>query len=356
MACGDADAEQASSQLRIETAPLGVATFDQELELRVPRPTGPFAVGVRKTFVVDASRSDAQTGQPRALPTWIYYPALHDASAKPARYLSPAVQAALEQGLEWPAGTLDVDSGILDAPRARPYHRGVLLVSGGWATPAAFNTALIGELASHGWLLVAFDHPHDTILCEQPNGASIPGLQVSGEAAFAPRVLDVKVVLEQLPALVPGFKASTPVAMWGHSMGGATAVEALRLYPRLVAAVDIDGTPRGGVVELGTNEPVGVMSSGAFINQTGSPDPLLQKLISNLDGPHPIKNLYDLEHYGFSDLVVLTPQARAIDPALGDTMESKLVTGAESLQEGRDAIAMQRRFLVNFMSRHVDRR
>ena len=355
LACGAAQDDVAESDADNQGASVSVEAAKVRGRLQVPAPTGPHAVGVRRTFVVDASRIDPTTQKPRALPTWIYYPATRASASAPARYLPAAVQTYTESMLGFPAGALDVDSGVLENARPRAKYRGVLLVSPGWASPVAFNTALITELASQGWVLVAFDHPQETVLVEQPDGTNIEGLQLADEAAFAPRVLDVKIVLQQLPVLVQGFEPSTPVAMWGHSMGGATALEALRLYPRLRAAVDLDGTPRGRVVELGTHEPVGVMSSNVAIVHIGEPDPILMQLISNLRGPHRSKNMYDISHYGFSDFVLFNPVAAARDPNLGAVFENAFETDSETIGEGRAAIATQRQFLVDFMDRFVDK-
>ena len=87
---------------------------------------------------------------------------------------------------------------------------------------------------------MTFEHPHDTYVVEQPDGALIfsdpADTEAHIEAAFAQRVLDVGVVLDHLSALVPQVPAA-PVGMFGHSLGGATAAEAMLLYPRLRAGM-----------------------------------------------------------------------------------------------------------------------
>lgn len=362
LACGAQDLEDrldgadlARDSQELQTAPASdTLRANLRKTLRVPAATGPYAVGVRTTFVRDPSRIDPETQLPRALPTWVYYPAFATPKARPAPYFSETLRALFESDLGWPAGTLDVDTGVLLDARPRPDFRGVLLVSGGWATPVVFETALMAELASQGWVLVAFDHPHDTARVEQPNGHVISG-QLDSTQGFLERVPDVGVVLAHLSELVPGVRSSTPIAMWGHSLGGATAVEALRVYPRLWAAVDVDGTPRGDVVTEGTSEPVGIMSSNAFIDM-GQVDTELAKLVSNLRGPRPVLNMFDIHHYGFSDFVLFNQQAKARDPELGAQMEAAIRTDSDSLDEGRAAIATQRRFLVRFMDRYVDGR
>jgi pimeloyl-ACP methyl ester carboxylesterase len=52
-----------------------------------------------------------------------------------------------------------------------------------------------------------------------------------------------------------------PVAMFGHSLGGSVAAEATLTFPIVHAGVDVDGTPRGNVLEAGLDKPFGVMLS-----------------------------------------------------------------------------------------------
>jgi predicted dienelactone hydrolase len=147
----------------------------------------------------------------------------------------------------------DVDThAAADAPMRR-HIKGVILVSGGLGEPVALQTGQVIELASHGWVLVTFDHPHDTFVVEQPDGTLIfadldPSPQ-GIEAAFEQRVLDVGVVLGQLATLLPRRAHALPVGMFGFSIGGSAAAGALLRYPRLRAAVDLDGRAFGRVVQ-----------------------------------------------------------------------------------------------------------
>jgi pimeloyl-ACP methyl ester carboxylesterase len=327
-----------------------------ELQLALPPPTGPFAIGVHSGFVADPSRVDPATGNPRALPVRVWYPARAAAApaASPARYLAPAIQQVAEQVVGVPPGTLDVGTHAwTDAPMRR-HIRGVILVSPGFGNLVAFSTAQVIDLASRGWVLVTVDHPHDTYVVEQPDGTLIFSdgeTPADVERGFAHRVLDVGVVLDHLPQLVPQLTPRTPVGMFGHSLGGAAAAEAMLLHPQLRAGVDLDGTPRGRVVQEGLEKPFGIMVSREH-DRPGMEDPNLAALISHLRGPRPFEQL-DVAHNGFTDFVVLNPQATLADPALGARLESIFETGAGDLAAGRAALDAQRRFLRAFMQRHL---
>jgi pimeloyl-ACP methyl ester carboxylesterase len=221
----------------------------------------------------------------------------------------------------------------------------------------AFSTAQVIDLASRGWVVVTFDHPHDTYVVEQPDGTLIFSTPPDGEPDieryFTERVVDVGVVLHNLRLLVPEAHRRAPVGMFGHSLGGAAAAEALLLHPRLRAGVDLDGTPFGRVVHEGLDEPFGIMLSTTH-GQPGQVDVNLERFIANLRGPHPIRRL-DIGHNGFTDFVVLNPQAMLVDPALGAQLEAIFAIGVGSVAEGTAALAAQRRFLARFMGRHLRR-
>jgi pimeloyl-ACP methyl ester carboxylesterase len=344
----------AATRAGSESAPAPSAAT-AELRLALPAPTGSFAIGVRSQFLSDPSRVDPTTGSPRALPVRVWYPARDTVSRPTARYLSAAVQQVAEQVVGVPAGTFDVDTrAAIDTPMGR-HIRGVILVSPGLGNLVAFSTAQVIDLASRGWVLVTFEHPHDTYVVEQPDGTLIfsdpADTEAHIEAAFAQRVLDVGVVLDHLSELVPGVRPATPVGMFGHSLGGAAAAEAMLRYPRLRAGVNLDGRPFGRVVQEGLDEPFGIMLSH-LPDQPRPPDANLDAFISHLRGPHPVEELA-IAHNGFTDFVVFNPQASLTDPALGARLESFFATGVDNLAAGTAALAEQRSFLSAFMRRHL---
>jgi pimeloyl-ACP methyl ester carboxylesterase len=325
------------------------AAASSALRLSLPAPSGPYAVGVQDTFLEDPTRTESATGGSRTLPIRLWYPACKAPTHPPARYASELLQPVMEEALGLPIGSLDIDvHARVDAPPQGDF-RGVILVSAGHQEPAAFQTAHAVDLASRGWAVVAIDHPHDTLVVEQPGHSLIFGEETSAEA-FEPRVADVGVVLDALPELLPGWQESTPVGMFGHSLGGSAAAEALLRFPRLQAAVDLDGSARGQVLEAGLDKPFGAMLS--TIRELDGIDDGFADWYSRLRGPHSLVQL-DLYHDAFSDFVVFNPEASAFDPALGALLESQLRTDAPSVEAGEDSLARQRRFMAGFFARHL---
>jgi len=322
-----------------------------QVRLALPAPTGDLPVGVRSTYLADPSRIDATTGRPRALPIRVWYPARTRSTGPAAPYLSSRVRPVIEQALGVPAGTFNVDTHAHEGVPMGRSIRGVILVSPGKGNPVAFETGQVIDLASRGWVLVTIDHPHDAFVVGQPDGTLVNrSLDGMDEFAFDQRVIDVGLVLAHLSQLVPAWRWGMPVGIFGHSMGGATAAEALLRYGVLRAGVDLDGTPRGGVLSAGLDEPFGTMLSD--LRTVEHIDDGIFDWFALLRGPHPVRQL-DVYHNGFTDFVVFAPEAALVDPAMAATFEGVFRTDATSVAHGRASLAAQRTFLAGFMHRYL---
>jgi predicted dienelactone hydrolase len=321
--------------------------------LALPQPTGRHDVGVRSTFLLDPARTEPTTGTPRAIPVRVWYPASDD-DGPPATYFSAAVQPVIEQGIGAPAGFFDVDTHATVDPPARRHVRGVLLFTGGFGVPVALYTALISDLASRGYAVVAFDHPHETFVAEQPGGSVIPNDLVDdgvAGAAFQDRLRDIGAVLDALEELVPQARSHTPIGIFGHSNGGAAAGLAIPRHPEIRAGVNLDGFTPAELIMTGLDRPFGLM-----VGRDVTPEELrdIELFLANMRAPHRELTL-DVRHYGFSDFVVFIAQTQRADPALGTALEATYSTGtADSLRAGRRALSAQRRFLAQFFDRYLE--
>ena len=305
------------------------------------------------------------TGGPRAIPLRVWYPAKRR-HGPPAPYFSAAVQPVVEQGIGAPSGLFDLDThATVDAP-ARRRVRGVLLFTGGFGVPVALYTGLIIDLASHGYVVVAFDHPHETFVVEQPGGSVIandladdagPGKDCSTSPSACPvfeaRLGDIAAVLGALGDLVAQARSRTPIGIFGHSNGGAAAAVAIRRHQQLRAGVNLDGFIPAELITVGLDRPFGLM---AGLDQRPQELRDIEVFLSNMRAPHRARTL-DIRHYGFTDFVVFNPQALRADPALGMAFEANYPTGtADSLRAGRRALRQQRQFVLAFFDRYLGTR
>jgi len=325
----------------------GPAHTATDTPLRLPEPTGPYAVGVRDTAITDPSRVDEQTGRPRRLPVRVWYPAARAARGPAAPYLSEGARRFTEEKLGLPTGWLAVDTyAEIDAP-ARRSLAGVVLVQHGGGTLAAFQTGQVVDLASRGYAVVTVEHPHESFVIEEPDGTLIVGVDNPDDIPFSERMADGALVLREVPRLVPEAGPQTSIGMFGHSRGGAATAELMLHHPHIRAGVDLDGSPRGEVTNLGLDRPFGLMCG------LDAPVKYFADFLATLRGPQLVRELA-VRHYGFTDWVVFNPQAELAEPGRGVAFEQLVPTGtAGDLAAGERASEAQRQFLAEFLDRHL---
>ncbi|MFF2747421.1 alpha/beta hydrolase family protein [Kitasatospora sp. NPDC058048] len=244
-----------------------------------PEPSGAFAVGTRVLQWTDPRRPETFTADPNDLRTVVvqlWYPARKSpAGTRRAQYLgrtereARTVSEALARGVGLPGFLVDGvprarSRSVFDAPVAGGGERfPVVLFSPGSGGVRTQNTAWAEELASHGYVVAALDHPYDSAAVVLADGRTITTETASSgdrdkddELAAgwtAVRAADLGFVLTQLDALDRGGIADPltgrldtgRVAVSGHSMGGAAALQAARQDRRFGAVVDLDGYPHG---------------------------------------------------------------------------------------------------------------
>jgi hypothetical protein len=273
-----------------------------QAHLTLPAPTGPFQVGTTSLHLIDRSRPNPWAASPsyRELMVSVWYPA-RDASRYPrAPQMLPGAAAhfgsadgAAAQLYNVPAGTVDwagtLTSGHTGAPAARAGAFPVVLYSPGAGEDRTWNTTLVQDLASRGYVVVTIDAPYDSSEVEFPGGrvvdsvldAELQQAQKDGTlAALATKIVDVRVadtrfVLDDLTALSRGGHPSGTslpaglarrldlgrVGMFGVSAGGFTAAQAMAEDPRIKAGIDLDGATDSPIIP-GSDHLLPVFSTG----------------------------------------------------------------------------------------------
>lgn len=267
---------------------LGLLWLDHARETTLPIPTGPFAVG-RATYVwSDPVRLDPLAPKPgtkREILAWIWYPA---ASRQPSQTMADYLPAPWRTAVERQRGALlnrfltrDLSRvrthSIQDAnvsPQQRTYP--VVLMRAGLAGLVTSYTSLAEDLASHGYVVVGFDAPYRSSVVVFPDGRAIARAPknnadlVSGsqQEQLATKLVqawssDMGFALDQMGRL----NASDPsgrflgrldmqrVGVFGHSLGGATALQFCHDDSRCKAGIDVDGAPLGNVITDGVTQP-----------------------------------------------------------------------------------------------------
>ncbi|WP_344338698.1 hypothetical protein [Kitasatospora putterlickiae] len=244
-----------------------------------PAPSGGFAVGTRVVQWTDPGRPETFTADPddrRTVVVQLWYPARPSPSgARRAQYLgrtgqeARTVSDALARAVGLPGFLIDGlprarTRSVPDAPVDGTGGRfPVVLFSPGSNGVRTQNTAWAEELASHGYLVAALDHPYDSAAVVLADGRTITTETTSSgdrdkdeELAAdwtAIRAADLGFVLTRLEGLDRGEGADPlagrldtgRVAVTGHSLGGAAALQAARQDRRFDAVIDLDGFPHG---------------------------------------------------------------------------------------------------------------
>ena len=262
-----------------------VIAVSQEL----PAPTGIFQVGTLTAHLVDQSRRDtikAGPGRFREMMVQFWYPTDKVRITRSAPYLSDSRIVPEMVNGQYDFQTKEVIEALANvkthasqgAPisiKQRKYP--LLILSPGLGEPRSNYTSFAEELASQGYIVVSIDHPYGgyTILpdgrilttADDPRGGTPEGAEAvmnewSADASFVIGVLLSKGKLPRDATNVTQHIDAKSIGMFGHSLGGAAALETCRRDSRLKACADLDGAPFGQVKVVGVTKPTLIMRSG----------------------------------------------------------------------------------------------
>jgi dienelactone hydrolase len=293
---------------------LGSLWLEHRTEVTLPTPTGPFAVG-RATHVWGDETPDALAPVPgtnRELLVWIWYPATAQSSEMVEDYLPAPTRTAVERA----SGVLlskfltrdrsKVHTHSLSNPDISPQQPSypVVMMRAGASAEVWNYSTLAEDLASHGYVVVAFDAPYRTNVVVFPDGRVIrrtpennPELWSSQErearadALLAAWRADMSFVLDRLEQMntrdasgkFTGRLDLTRVGVFGHSFGGAAAARFCQEDSRCKAGIDVDGAPHGSVIQTGIHQPFMFLLS----EQVHSSDPESRQVKAD------IRSIYD---------------------------------------------------------------
>nr|BAV72201.1 esterase [Streptomyces sp. TH-2] len=237
-------------------APAVAADSPGRSAVESPAPTTRQPLGTKTLHLVDTSRPDPwkPSAGHRELMVSLWYPALPSRSDR-APYMSAALSKAM-LGSEVLSGVrTHAVAGARPAPVARP----LVVLSPGFQMSRLTLTALGEDLASRGYAVAALDHTYEAPV-EFPGGRVEPCLiceKPDLNAVVRNRAQDIRFLLDRLTG--PGGELRVDrhrIAVVGHSIGGASAVETMREDPRVGAAVNLDGDFFLDPPAKGLNRPV----------------------------------------------------------------------------------------------------
>jgi pimeloyl-ACP methyl ester carboxylesterase len=288
-----------------------------------PEAPGPYAVGVTTATITDPSRE-------RTLRVEIWYPATDAAiGATDVIDLAADAPADLVEALgdfELPRW---VQAAARDAePRGDQGTFPVVLFSHGNAAIRTQSFSLTTHLASHGYVVVAPDHPGNTLYDQRGLDST---LEDSAVHAFE-RPRDLSFLLDRIEArelsAVDHLADLERAAAAGHSFGAFTTLMAThphspRFDPRFDAAVPI--SPAIEPLSIFTLDLAHADRPTLYLGGTADVTTPYEELASGYQqhgGPRAMVALADVGHLGFSDMCdAALREAAAILDYPGDLIE-----------------------------------
>lgn len=327
------------------------------VRLSLPSPTGPHRVGTTSLHLVDRSRRDPWTSTPRELMISLWFPAAQ--GHQPAPWLPSVAEGVYREQVSRSIQTSldDVAFPRTYARDAAPTRRGrhpVVLFSPGFNTMREMGTSLVVDLASRGYAVVTISHTHEAPIVEFPGGrlelSKQPAEPNDPDYALALRVRrdDVLFVMNALTRLNLGSFDLSRVGIFGHSLGGAAAAEAMSHDARILAGADLDGSVNAPVATSGLDRPFLLMASGEHGRDN---DPSWEKLWSHLRGWRRELRLRDSGHLSYTDLAPLEQQLIKALP-IPPQVVAKWTDGIGTIDADR-AVAVQRAYLAAFFDLHL---
>lgn len=291
----------------------------------------------------------------------IWYPAEYSASAKKASYLPAAIlktdlpkQIPLLAALESIPTDAMIDAPLLDQNKRYP----VLIYSPGLGLAEQAGTFFFEYLASRGFIVAAINHPGSSLFTEKADGSlvlyqegnyDIPANKTQLTQTRAIQLscaLDALIHLNNTPqSMFYGKIDANTIGVFGHSIGGRSALRAASIDKRFKAAADLDGSIEAELAYTFTNQEILMAQTDVdeiiqaeLAEGTTKPEevPHIKKeyaqYMDNLfNSPHAKKYLFfynHTRHMNYTDLPILLenpPQIGSADKTLVLLSISKLL-------------------------------
>lgn len=296
----------------------------------IPKPNGPYNTRITSAKLVDQTRLDpfAPNRTQRAVMVTVFYPIKSSSDCDPlhtVNYMPPATAHFWDSEF--------ADYGVTNAtledfkisacrlnatvkPSCPSNDQPIVIFSSGMLVSRQLYSAMAQTVASHGYIVITVDHPYDAYIVEFPDGTLIYAANITTNAQtdldLTTRAQDVSFLLDQLSAndtiqdVIPGLSCPlnvSQVAMYGHSLGGATTAAAMLHDSRIAGGLNMDGTFYGPVVKRGLDRPFLLFN---HVNSTRLNYGNWAQTWSHLRGWKLELTLAESQHATFSDIPLVT--------------------------------------------------
>src|ERR687889_2051740 len=253
----------------------------------LPCPTGKQKVGRMSIQLTDEKRLEAYSMEKkdkRELVVWIWYPVIPMSDSKPAIYIPDKwSEADFVYGMK--LGTTNFGCHSFEnAPVDSSDSTYPIIIFSQAGFSVLSYSAIIEEIASHGYIVVGINHTYDapvTVLSDgrvirvspqymegvNSRAGSIEESFQFRSAVANYKTADIKFVADQLENITKGSNVLagrldlTALGVFGHSLGGNAALEFCRKDDRCKVAVNLDGANWNEVGKVGLKKPAMIIAA-----------------------------------------------------------------------------------------------
>jgi pimeloyl-ACP methyl ester carboxylesterase len=238
-------------------------------QIKLPAPTGPFAIATKTYHWVDRSRIEKATGNPqdfRQLVVQVWYPT-EDRSGPLAPYI-PMLEAYRHI---WDDADVELAGRVITHSRLnKKPHPGtkfpIVVFSHGWEGTRSEYTSIAEDLASRGYAVFGVDHPYMGRIV-LPDGRVTEATEDQFQSPAEIRQYygrDVQFAIDSIERLDSGDPDDTfggrlelsRIAAIGHSSGFVAAGTTCTLDQRITACVNVDAPKFSAAQLAGLNQPL----------------------------------------------------------------------------------------------------
>ena len=256
--------------------------------IHYPTPEGEYKVGQTKLYITDKERLEVFSDTPddlRELPVTVYYPAEPAKGGAQARFASKNVEEVLSEGAGCPSFILDTihPNSYVDAAPVADKTFPVLLFSGGLYGQLPFYGSLLESIAAEGYIVVAVEHPYSEMATVNSAGELIrysdagtaycdietdnDKLEANSNVLCDIWTADMLYVFDSLDelnesnAILKGSMNLSKTGIFGHSFGGAAAIQCLQERKELAGGINMDGSIYGKQTTTPVDQPFVFMNN-----------------------------------------------------------------------------------------------
>lgn len=304
--------------------------------LRLPAPSGPYAVGESTLHLRDTDRADPYVpgADARELLASVFYPA-RAGTGTPAPYMSAQeAELLLESrglgGLVEPAAVAATRThargGAVPAAGRFP----LVVLSPGFGQARHTLTSLATDLASRGYVVASVDHAHESVTTVFPGGRVLPCaacdyVERTGDAGMAEvargRAEDISFLLDRLTGSHPAWRHAPMIdrrhiGMAGHSIGGNAAASTMAVDRRVRAGANMDGAFYAPVPTTGLHgRPFMMLGTEVQHAPHSTTDTTWARTWPHLDGWKRWLTVTGAGHFTFTDMPLLGEELGLPDPS-----------------------------------------